>query len=73
MAQQSKVKLTTSKLELEGVQVTFRVNIGDWTKYIAISPIDYEVFKRWDEIYAPMVINSICKDIEYAIKEEVDA
>lgn len=67
MAESHKVQLTQPKLELEGVQVTFRINIGDWTKYVAISPIDYEVFKKWDKIYAPKVIESIVKDIEYQL------
>ena len=68
MAKATTVKLTQSKLELEGVQVTFRVNVGDWTKYVAISPIDYEVFKKWDSIYGPKIIDSVVKAIEHELK-----
>ena len=67
MAQQSKVELTHPKLEIEGVQVTFTVHIGDWVKRVAISPIDYKVFKRWSEIYADKVVDSIVKDIEHQL------
>ncbi len=65
MAEQIKVQLTDSKLEFEGVQVTMIVYIGDWRKTVSISPVDYKVFKKWHKIYAPRVIESIVKDIEY--------
>lgn len=77
MAQQTKVELTKSKLELEGVQVTFKVQIGDWRYQYMISPVDYAVFARWDKIYAQKVITNILRQIEYELatppnkKEEV--
>ncbi len=72
MAEQITVKLTESKLLLEGVQVTFRVQIGDWVKSVAISPIDYEVFKKWPTVYAPRVIESIIENIEHSLEKNSD-
>ena len=68
MAEQSKIELTQSKLDLEGVQVTMTVHVGDWVKSVSISPIDMKVFERWAEIYAPRVVKSIVKDIKYNLK-----
>lgn len=65
MGKQVKVELTQSLINLEGVQVTVNVTIGDWRKSVSISPIDYEAFKRWHEIYAEHVVASIVKQIEY--------
>ena len=67
MAQQTKVKLSQSKLELEGVQVTLTVHVGDWVRSVAISPVDYKIFKKWDEIYAEKVIESIVNNIEHEL------
>ncbi len=72
MAEQTTVKLTESKLELNGVQVTLRIQIGDWVKSVAISPINYDIFKKWHTIYAPRVIESIVKDIEYSLEKNND-
>lgn len=62
------MKLTKDKLELEGIQVTFKVQIGDWRHQYMISPVDYAVFTRWDQIYARKVITSILKQIEWEIE-----
>jgi len=73
MAKQDKVALTQSKLLLDGVQVTFTVNIGDWRKSVAISPIDYTVFKKWDKVYADYVVQSIVKHIEHELAASLKA
>lgn len=70
MAQQTSVKLSQDKLDLEGVQITFTVHIGDWVKQVAISPIDYKVFKRWHEVYGERVVESIVRDIEYQLAKD---
>lgn len=69
MAQQAKVRLTRSKLDVYGVQVTVRIDIGDWRRSVAISPIDYETFKKWRDIYSETVHESIVKSIEHEIKK----
>lgn len=69
MAQQAKVQLTQSKLDMYGVQVTVRIDIGGWTRSVAISPIDYELFKKWREIYSETVHESMVKSIEHEIKK----
>lgn len=72
MAEQTKVKLTKDKLALEGVQVNITIFAGDWRRSVAISPISYEVFKRWDEIYAKTVIDSMVRQIEYELEKVED-
>ena len=67
MAEQTKVELTKSKLDMYGVQVTVTVHIGDWVKRVAISPIDYSTFKKWNEIYSDKVHESIVKQIEHEL------
>lgn len=71
MARQSKVGLTKSQLDMRGVQVTIMVHIGEWSKYVAISPVNYEVFKQWPEIYADRVISSIVSSIENELNKGV--
>ena len=63
-------ELTKSKIEFEGVQVTFEIRIGDWHRRQTISPIDYEIFKKWNEIYGSKIVENLCKDIDYAAREE---
>lgn len=70
--EQTKVELTQSKLDLYGVQVTFTINVGDWRRTVAISPISYEVFKRWEEIYSDNVIKSMVKQIDSEIGDNND-
>lgn len=70
MAEQTKIKLTQSKLDLYGVQVTVSVHIGDWSNYVAISPTDYKVFKKWTKIYSDHVIDSIVKSIEQDLQDK---
>lgn len=72
MAEQSKVELTQSKLDLEGVQVTMTVRVGDWIKQVAISPVDMRTFEAWHEIYALEVVESIVKEIKHAIKKKAE-
>ena len=70
MAEQTTVKLTKDKLDLEGVKVNFTVYIGDWRRSVSISPIDYKVFKKWHEVYAKTVIESIVKSIEQSLSNK---
>jgi hypothetical protein len=67
MSKQTRIKLTQSKLDLYGVQVTVRITIGDWTHFIAISPIDYAVFESWHKIYAPQIVDSLLRSIDEAV------
>lgn len=69
MAKIEKIVITPSKLELEGLQVTVTVRAGDWWKSVSISPIDYNTFKNWHKTYAPKIVESVCKQIEYELKE----
>lgn len=71
MARQTIVRLTNSDLDMLGVQVTIMVHVGEWSKYVAISPVDYEVFKKWPEIYANKVISSIVESIESELNKGV--
>jgi hypothetical protein len=69
MAKSIKIQLTPRKLELSGVQVTLTVTVDDWRRTVAISPVDYKVFKEWDEIYAKYIIDSIVEQMEHEMGE----
>lgn len=72
MAEQTKVKLTKDKLAIEGIQVNVIIFAGDWRRSVAISPISYEVFKKWDKIYAKIVIDSMVRQIEHELDKVED-
>lgn len=63
-------KLTKSKLELKGVQVTLTARVGDWRREFSVSPLDYRVFKQWATIYAPRAVESVVKAVEHELSKE---
>lgn len=70
MATSTKKGLTLADLDINGVQVTVSVKVGDYSKYVAISPLNYEIFKKWDKIYAPRVVRSIVREIEHELAKK---